>query len=214
MTEHFKDMELPARIARLPRDPASNYPVPYFVAWIEGKPDFRIIDPERRVLCFNEKRCWVCGGTLGSSLAFLIGPMCAVNRTSAEPPSHRECAEFSAKVCPFMANPERPRRETNLPQHEEAAGIMLARNPGVSLLWMTRDYQLFKAPGGVLVRIGDPLEVAWYAKGRPATYVEVMASIRSGMPTLQKMADEEGPEAQEELELRLLEAMKLVPQPI
>lgn len=29
-------------------------------------------------------------------MTFVVGPMCELNRISGEPPSHRECAEFSA----------------------------------------------------------------------------------------------------------------------
>jgi hypothetical protein len=34
---------MPARFARLPAD-ERGYPVPKFVEWIDGKPDFRCVD--------------------------------------------------------------------------------------------------------------------------------------------------------------------------
>ena len=38
---------------------------------------------------------------MGVHKAFVIGPMCAVNRVIApEPPSHRDCGTFSARVLP------------------------------------------------------------------------------------------------------------------
>lgn len=36
--------ELPRRMAELPTDHIGR-PVPWFVAWIDGKPDFRVIGP-------------------------------------------------------------------------------------------------------------------------------------------------------------------------
>ncbi len=77
-------LEVPPRIAKLPKD-QRGYHVPWFVAWIDGVADFRVTDNAKLVRAVNERRCWVCGEKMGRHLAFLIGPMCAVNRVSAEP---------------------------------------------------------------------------------------------------------------------------------
>ena len=37
---------MPSRIAALPVD-ERGYPVPWFVAWIDGKPEFRCADPAK-----------------------------------------------------------------------------------------------------------------------------------------------------------------------
>src|SRR4030095_12652609 len=81
--------KMPSRMAKLPRD-ARGYPVPRFVSWYDGKPDFRIADTRYLEHCFRARTCWLCGELLGRYLAFVIGPMCAVNRTTAEPPCHRD----------------------------------------------------------------------------------------------------------------------------
>src|SRR5437764_29347 len=96
---------LPSRLKLLPVD-ERGFPVPWFVAWIDGKPDFRVVDQRKMAIAVSEKRCWVCGDFLGRYMAFVIGPMCAVNRVSSEPPSHRECAEFSVRACPFLTKPK------------------------------------------------------------------------------------------------------------
>ena len=115
--------------------------------------------------------------------------MCAVNRTSAEPPSHYDCAFYAAQACPFLTQPRMRRNEKDIPEDtREPAGIMLKRNPGVTLVWVTRHYKPFKAEGGVLFRLGDPGRVEFYAEGRKATRSEIMASIDSGMPILRGMA--------------------------
>lgn len=203
---------LPSRIRRLPVD-HRGYPVPFFVAWVEGKPDFRIIDPVKLARCVHEHRCWICGDRLGVYLAFVIGPMCAVNRISSEPPSHRECAEFAAIACPFLARPHMRRREGGLP--EELAperGFAIRRNPGVALVWVTKTFQMIRDPnsGGPLFVVGDPRSVACYAHGRRATPEEIAASVDSGLPTLVEAAQADGPRAIAALERQVGRARQLL----
>jgi hypothetical protein len=203
---------LPARMKKLPLD-HRGFPVPWFVAFIEGKPDFRVIDTPKIGIAIKQRRCWVCGEPLGVHMAFVIGPMCAVNRVISEPPSHRDCAIFSATACPFLMQPRMRRNEKDLPQdHKEAAGFGLKRNPGAACVWITRSYRPFRphagAPG-LLFGIGEPEEVLWFAEGRKATRAEVMASIESGLPLLR--AEEEGPQAILALQSALTRALRLVP---
>lgn len=74
-TEPF---EMPARVAALPRDEAGR-PVPWFVATVDGKPDFRIIKPGAINEAVRRNICWVCGKLRfgRTSQSFVIGPMCA-----------------------------------------------------------------------------------------------------------------------------------------
>jgi hypothetical protein len=128
---------LPPRMQHLPID-ARGFPVPFFVAWIDGVPDHRIADPKKFELAVRFRRCWVCGEQMGRFCAYVIGPMCAVNRVSADPPMHRECAEYSVRVCPFLTRPHARRRTDALTENGESRGIPILRNPGVALLWVTR----------------------------------------------------------------------------
>lgn len=213
MTDTHTDLAppLPARMARLPRD-RHGRPVPWFVAWVDGVPDFRVIGAGRLADAHRFGLCWVCGLPTGAYKAAVIGPMCAVNRVSSEPPSHRACAVWSARNCPFMASPSMRRRTTGLPEDAtDPAGIGLKRNPGVALVWVTRRVTRVPAPGGHLFNLGDPVEVLWFAQGRPATRGEVLASIDSGLPTLQAMADEDGPRAVAALARMTTVALRLVP---
>lgn len=195
----WRTVPMPDRIKRLKTNDA-GYPVPHFVEWIEGKPDFRVVSAKTVIDCIRFDLCWICGQQLGQYKTFAIGPMCAINRTSSEPPSHRDCAEYAVKVCPFMLNPHRPRRTTGLPEERQSpAGIHLDRNPGVTLLWITKSYRPFNVPNGLLIRIGQPLELLWFAEGRKATHAEIIKSINGGYPSLLKVAAEEGPEAVEAL---------------
>jgi hypothetical protein len=186
-----------------------GYPVPWFVEWVDDRPDFRIMDHEKWARAIRHKVCWLCGDVLGSYKTFVAGPMCGVNRTSAEPPSHFECATYAAKACPFLTLPKAMRRDAGLPEHlrmkastvEEhiIGGVGITRNPGVAMLWTCRDYKLVRTPNGYIIRMGEPNHVEWYAEGRPATRAEVEESVRTGLPFLQKMADDEGNGAPAEL---------------
>jgi hypothetical protein len=185
---------LPPRIRLLPID-ARGYPVPWFVEWFNGAPDFRIADAQKFARAIRERLCWVCGERLGVHVAFVIGPMCAVNRTSSEPPSHVECAMWSAQNCPFLSRPHMVRREGGLPGEVIVGDASIMRNPAAAGVWVTRSFELFKAPGAAatnyLIEMGMPERVAWFAEGRAATRAEVRASIDSGMPLLDAQCERE-----------------------
>lgn len=183
---------LPTRMKRRPVD-ARGYPVPWFVEWVNGVPDFRIMDGRKRARAITQRLCWLCGEPLQHEVAFVIGPMCAVNRTSAEPPCHLECATFAAIACPFLARPHMRRREAGLPEDaHSAAGVGIRRNPGVALVWVTRTYRPFNdGQGGWLLHLGDPINVRCYAEGRTASAEEIAESIRTGIPLLDAECDRE-----------------------
>lgn len=207
---------LPTSMLRLPVD-ERGYAVPWFVQWVkdgqpvpvgEGKPEFRAMDYSKWWRAVKEKLCWVCGGNLGIYKAFVSGPMCGINRTSSEPPSHLECARWSARNCPFLSNPRMVRREdeaiNNANLCERAAGMAITRNPGVALLWITRQYEIFKTETGPLIMMGEPESVEWYACGKPATRAQVLESIEGGLPNLEAVAKMErgGLEALEQAKKR------------
>lgn len=187
---------VPVRMQGLPVD-ERGYVVPWFVAWVEGKPEFRAMDPAKFVRAIKQRLCWVCGQKLGVHVCFVAGPMCGINRTSSEPPSHVECARWSAMNCPFLSNPRMVRREDEAVNtqiiRDNAAGIALTRNPGVAMLWTTRVYDVWRPEktGGYLIQMGEPESVEWYACGRLATRSEVMESVNSGLPNLEAVARQE-----------------------
>lgn len=218
--------QLNARVREIPMPPAvrslpisdQGFPVPWFVCWLVndrpaqrgyGVPDFRIIMPGARQEAHSKQRCWICGQKRGVFGAFVIGPMCAINRVSSEPPSHLACAQYAVKACPFLAQPRMARNEKDMPSDRVQVDGMLLRNPGVSLIWVTRSYRVHRVDGGVLFRVGAPHDVSWWAQGRPATRAEILASIDSGMPDLERHAREQ--KMTHELPHLIAEAMKLVP---
>lgn len=203
----------PTRMLGRPID-HRGYPVPWFVTEKDEQDrwDFRIVAPERRRRAIVERLCWVCGDLLGRRLSFVIGPMCAVNRATSEPAVHRECGIWSAKACPFMLLPRAKRRDANLPEGiRNAPGIAIDRNPGVVLVWSTDSFHPFSAGNGYLLRIGPPTETLWFAEGREATREEILESINSGAPILEKVARDEGDEALAYFRQCVQTALELVP---
>jgi len=112
----------PERMKGQPED-ARGFPVPWFVAWKDGAPIFQAADARKWAKAVKEKRCWLCGKTLGVHHAFVIGPMCGVNRVTAEPPSHRECAEYALKACPFLSRPAAKRTTHKIPLGRQVAAF-------------------------------------------------------------------------------------------
>jgi hypothetical protein len=208
LNKRILHLEMPDRIKRLPISD-EGFPVPYFVAWLNGKPEFRVGDPEKLVICVRHLRCWVCGTPLGVHKVFAIGPMCAINRNTAEPCCHYDCALYSVKACPFMSQPKMRRNERDMPEVGEMPGIGIMRNPGVTLLWVTRDYRVRRDGDGVLFTLGDPERVEFYAEGRTATRDEIMHSITTGMPLLRERCYDADDFA--ELDRRYNKAMELLP---
>jgi hypothetical protein len=210
----------PRRIAALPLD-ERGYPVPWFVQWMkdgrpvrrgEGEPDFRVVSEIDRIRAFRQGLCWICGQPMGVHRVYAIGPMCVVNRVTMEPASHRDCAEYAVKACPFLARPRMKRLpKDDLEGQVHAAGAMIERNPGTTCLYETREAKPFDAGNGWLIKLGRPERVDWWAQGRKATRAEVLESIESGLPNLAKLARLEGSEAIAELERQRLEAWKLLP---
>lgn len=218
-------LPMPTRIANLPV--YRGYPVPWFVEWIEGDPphampigegtpEFRIMSSARLQRAIRERLCWVCGEPLSDYASYVAGPMCAVNRTSAEPPSHPPCARWSATACPFLSRPHMRRRDAGLPEdlrvdgEHHVAGTMIKRNPGAVMVWTISGPVMLKGDGrgGVLFHIGEPRKVSWFSQGRVATREEVLLSIETGLPLLEKEAKLDGPEAEEELR-QMVEAIQV-----
>ena len=213
--------EPPPRIARLAKD-RRGYPVPWFIVWMkdgkpvkrgEGEPDFRVINEGDRRLAFRFGFCWICGDRMGVHRVYVIGPMCVVNRTTMEPASHRDCAEYAARACPFLVKPRMRRLPSDdLKDEVHVAGVSIPRNPGVTCLYETREARPFDG-NGWLIRLSKPDRVDWWKEGRQATREEILDSLESGLPTLAELARQQGRDAMAELSRLTLEAYKLIPSP-
>jgi hypothetical protein len=204
-----RKINVPPKMQHLPIN-EKGYVVPWFVAQIEpGKWDFRAIGPGKVRQAVKDDICWLCGRRLGVYKTFTIGPMCSVNRVSAEPPSHKTCARYAVQACPFLSQPKMVRNEKDMPEgHLMPPGEMIARNPGVTLLWTTLTFQIER---GGLFRIGPPNDVEWWAHGRHATREEVCASIESGLPILAATCEGD-PACLAELDKAVMQVAPMLPQ--
>lgn len=209
--------EMPARMARLPKD-HRGYPVPWFVQWENGEPDFRTMGVGKWAEAVRFSRCWICGQQLGRNMTFVVGPMCTVNLTSAEPPCHMDCALFAAKACPFLTRPKMRRNDKDLPEHRFVSPAMNDRNPGGVALWTTRSFRVFPGVAGEpLAEMGPPTEaVLWFKEGREATREEVLEMLESGLESQQGLVEQEPTEELRAegrvlLRQRFNKALELVP---
>jgi hypothetical protein len=206
---------MPPRIKRLPVD-KRGFPVPKFVAIIDGEPDHRVVNAAWFGPATRHRLCWLCGEPMGRYYTSIIGCMCSVNRIISEPPSHRDCAEWAVRGCPFLSRPHAHRREAGLPEDaRDAAGEGLKRNPGVVCLWISREYptptKVWAGNEGVLYQLKDPIETIWYREGRLATRQEVIDAIDEGLPTLMDIAKGESQRAVEALKRMTKHAMHYLP---
>ena len=209
--------DLPATIAALPWDVARNAPVPWFVhrapTWKPGDAiDFRIADADKRGIAYTRDLCWVCGRPLGLTRCVVVGPMCLVAGSSAEPQMHPGCAEWSACHCPFLSRPQM-KRSPRPHEGEPAPGLAIERNPGVVLVGYTRArLELAEtADGRYLFRLPRKWNrLVFLRAGLPATYDQVVDSIVSGVPTLVAVARDGGPKEMAALSTALDRALDLV----
>src|SRR5260370_41025020 len=127
--------EMPGRMARLPRDHTGR-PVPWFVWWDGDRPDFRVIGKRKPEDAVRHKLCWVCGCPFQRQehRAFVVGPMCAVNRLSSEPPSHIDCAVYSAVMGPFLPRPQMVRVGRGMAEFVGPLGGVMHGTPGTRLV--------------------------------------------------------------------------------
>lgn len=155
---------MPERVARLARD-ERGYPIPHSVMYIDGKPDFRVVDQEKWMHALNTRRCGICGDSLGAHIAFVGGPLSIQNRLFTDLPMHRDCAAYALQVCPFLAAPRFA--------FAKLTGEGLAVNENVSDqrperfgLGMTKTYRLVQLPDKQLViQAGEFRSTEWWVNG-------------------------------------------------
>ena len=202
------------RIAKLPHD-KRGFPVPWFCAWDGDTPLFPVMDPAKLVQAIRQDKCWVCGEKLGKYKTFVIGPMCCINQITSEPPCHKDCAEFSAKYCPFLTRPKMRRIVTQdgtyLDQPTvKPAGIMLEHNPGATALWTATSYRVDRVDHGVLFGLGPFVGLEFWAEGKLATRKQVGDAIDKGLPLLRRAAELDGPAGRRECEEKIADFLHVL----
>lgn len=166
MIKELQEIEMPARIARLPRT-ANGYPIPYFVAYINGKPDMKILDAHKQLTCIQYRRCGICGESIGGEVAFISGPIGIANCVVTDPGMHEECAEYAIRVCPFMARPNAKRAaDFTYPEGSAKSPGALEERPDRTGIAISRAYAGRNAgDGSVLIKFYPPSRVRWFVDG-------------------------------------------------
>lgn len=97
-------IEIPERLKRFQL--WKGYVV-HFTVFIkpDGSPDFKVMNEDNRVRCFEKNWCHLCGLRMWPPYAFIGGPLCVEHRSFVDGPMHVDCAEYAARVCPFLSSP-------------------------------------------------------------------------------------------------------------
>lgn len=110
----MKQIMIPEFLSHLKVD-ERGYPIPFFVKWIKGKPDFRILDEHNRELCIKDRLCSICGKVMEDIFFYFIsGPIGFHNKVSTDAPMHENCARYSLSVCPHLLYQRAERRDEDI----------------------------------------------------------------------------------------------------
>lgn len=186
-------LDMPDRMQGRPID-HRGFPVPWFVTRTtpEGLHDFQRVDASRKDEALRLRKCWVSGEPLGRLSAFVLGPMCIVNRIASDPPVIAEIGEWSARICPFLSRPL-AHRPSERPSDDVTPGVPVDSNPGLCAVWVTKSF-VVQRDG--LIRVGDPERVSWWREGREVTgSPEAQLVFERRVATLASLAAAEGEEA-------------------
>lgn len=139
-------IHIPAFLSHLKVNGA-GYPIPYFVAYNNGVPDFRLLDARKQLLCIEHKTCSICGKKLFKGAYYFIGgPMGYTNKISTDPPMHRQCAEYSLNTCPHLHLQKAHRRENGVEDLIAQQGQVMMDKPPMLLLIKSDKFEKFKDP--------------------------------------------------------------------
>jgi hypothetical protein len=136
---------IPPRMRNLRRD-HRGYPWPFLMT---GE-SIVTMDGRKQERCVREKLCMVCGTKLDKKFWFIGGHKTAVNRLVIDPAMHEECARYSLKVCPFLANQDMKYRKKYDPGTTMKVGVAPERHD-TSLLMRTAGFKPILVNGDVYI---------------------------------------------------------------
>jgi len=151
-----------------------GYPIPFVTMLhpVTNEPDFRVLDIMRQLQCVNEKRCAMCGDHLGKYIAFIGGPRSRDGHAFFDPGMHRECAEYAAKVCPFISRENASFRDFSEEERRTYEAIVVnqddTRPTPEMFMVITESFTVRKQPDlGFVIIAGDYVEVIQIEQSRP-----------------------------------------------
>jgi hypothetical protein len=138
--------EIPSFLSHLKQ--YGEYPVPFVQMWIDGKPDFRVIDPVKVVECMEQKLCAICGVKLGEFCWFIGGESCKHNKLFLDAPMHEQCAVFASKTCPFVSGKREEYSTRPLDTSKVRTEKWVSTQPTKMFLFKSRTKQVKHARNG------------------------------------------------------------------
>lgn len=147
-------MSVPARLQSAKKD-KRGYPIPYFIPTdpTTGEPNFKYIDPLKQFLCVTQGLCMICGEPLVKyDYWYITGPVGRKNQCCSDPAMHKECAEYSLKVCPHMHFEKTDRTSETKNIDPE---IFISEKPPEVYMINARYYTLFKQGGYNISNFSD-----------------------------------------------------------
>lgn len=148
-------LDIPVFLSHLKVD-QRGYPIPFFVSYIDGKPEFRYMDHVRQEMIIENKLCHICGKKLNKDYNYFIsGPIGFKNKISSDAAMHRECAEFSLLACPHLHLQNAERRENDELGKEitnNADPILIKEKPQTLILARASKFKPVKHNGATYIR--------------------------------------------------------------
>lgn len=129
MKHNFQAVEIPTRMAQLPKD-KRGYPIPANVMRDkDGAPHFTINDENVRQRQIEQDLCAICGTKLFRFRWLSGGPMSVFHPDGMfiDTPLHHECMQYAMQVCPYLAAP-------NYNKRIDGATLQADKAPGIQLL--------------------------------------------------------------------------------
>ncbi len=122
------NIAIPKELAHLKVD-HRGYPIPFFVSYQNGVPEFRFLNITKQHFILENKLCGICGKKLNKDYSYVIsGPKGYENKISSDSAMHRVCAEFSLQACPHLYL-EKAERRTN-----DDLGKAIAAKPSIVIM--------------------------------------------------------------------------------
>ena len=169
----------PKRVQKLPEH--QGLKIPYSVAIDEGgKPNYNLTDAEKYITCIRENKCFICGQTLGKHKAFMLPPLAVLRLQHNIPPSHRDCAIWSAETLPSTLNNKPMLLSANdQKQPEQKTGLIMIAVTTKAIYTATNnspEWSFTNKESEILIN-----EAHWYLDGKQVNYDEVQSHLNKAL---------------------------------
>lgn len=145
----------------------NGFPIPFATMLNDGVPDFRTLDTLRVQMCIYDRKCGICGKEIPKGwLAFIGGQKAVENRLFIDPAMHKECAYYSARVCPYLSGTKRQYAESESPSESNVNVTQIVKidqpRPTRMAIYITLGYDIIHDGSQLLCRADKkPRHLDW-----------------------------------------------------